>query len=248
MACSSACSSTGTSSETWTQSASRSSRLKTSWSIECGVVDDHDDLGVRVEVGARADHQLVQIEVLASHSGAHRTCAGRLLRRATPARSAGASPRPRRRAARGPCGYAWRSTPRPAGAPRRRAARRASSEPVPRSSARMRSSSASMSSGFSPLEARRYDFASRNCRISASRTSAEIGAEGPPVEPCGKSCSIESGPLPICLKASPETAKERAASGIATRTMMRITSPFETASWSTIGRGYGALSLPGLSY
>ena len=105
-----------------------------------------------------------------------------------------------------------------------------------------------MSSGFSPLDASRYDFASRNWRISASRTSAEIGAEGPPVEPCGKSCSIESGPLPICLKASPESGKGEGPQRDRGEDDDEDHFAVRDRELEHDGRGYVALSLAGLSY
>ena len=94
------------------------------------VVDDDHDLGLRVEVGARADRQLVELEAARVAHGAfipdravpvRRVDGRRVARSRVELVERALRPRPRRRAAPGPGARAVRCARPPAGGPPRRA-------------------------------------------------------------------------------------------------------------------------------
>src|SRR6266511_2831471 len=192
------------------------------------VVDDHQDLGLGIEVGPRADRQLLELRdpILQLHLrlAAHwpRFSSSRSWRSTSASTSNGSWPLRARRSLRATT--SWRTSVRSSSSRPSDGAGRSSSSLC---------TSASMSSGASPRACWRYDFASTIWRISASRTSVETGTWVPALR-CGSSCSIANGPLPIWRSADPAPRTNMsAATGIATKPMISSTSPFDSASGTT---------------
>ena len=218
--------------------------LNTPWSSEVESSTTTEDLGLRVEVGARADEQLVHLDDASSMSGSGliwfdavtavyvrlsepalpphcpRFSSSRSWRSTSASTSSGSWPLRARRSLRATT--SWRTSSRRlrvVHGRRRRRCRRAAARPRPR----CRAGSRRAPPGGTPSPRRIW-------RTSASRTSRETGAGAPPLF-CGSSCSIANGPLPICPSAPlAPSAKLRIANGIATMIASRKTSPVLSAT------------------